>query len=89
MPFVTVTSKGGPHDDESFVAGWQMGGISALLHVGQPAVYEVLIATACVPQADLIAMDKGYTVRFIDTEVDGYWTQAIFSRATELAGGAE
>src|SRR5688572_15583154 len=31
MPFVSVASNGGPHDDDSFVAGFEMGALHALL----------------------------------------------------------
>lgn len=31
MPFVTVTSAGGPHDDDAYVAGFEMGALDACL----------------------------------------------------------
>lgn len=86
MPFVTCVSKGGPHDDESYVAGWQMGGISCLLLVGQPPLYQTTIRTDCTPQADLIAMDRGYIVEFAESEVEG-WTVAVFTRTGLSTGG--
>lgn len=88
MPFVVAQSKGGPYEDEAFCAGWAMGGLSALLAVGRPAVHEVTIYTPAIPQADLIAMDRGYTVEFSDTDVEG-WTYAVFTRAAEFEASAE
>jgi hypothetical protein len=85
MPFVTVASKGGPHDDEAFTAGWQMGGISCLLCMGQPQLYEVTIRTDCIPQADLIAMDRGYVLKTAESELEG-WSFASFTRMATLGG---
>jgi hypothetical protein len=79
MPFVVVASKGGPYDDDSFCSGWQMGGISCLLLIGHPAVYQTTIRTDCIEQADLIAMDRGYTLRIAHSDVEG-WTFACFTR---------
>lgn len=86
MPFVTVQSKGGPHDDVAYTAGWQMGGISCLLCMGQPQMYETTIRTDCIPQADLIAMDRGYTLQTVESEIEG-WSFASFTRMAELGGG--
>lgn len=63
MPFVSVRSKGGPHDDESYVAGYQMGLLDAQLggsefDQGRP------IAADSREQADLIAMRHGYIAEF-------------------------
>lgn len=85
MPFVTVTSKGGPHDDASFTAGWQLGGISMLLLMGRPTLYETTIRTDCIAQADLIAMDRGYVLKTGESGVEG-WSFAVFARATPIAG---
>lgn len=84
MPFVTVASRGGPHEDHAFCAGWQMGGISVLLQLGQMPIYEVTIRTDCVPQADLIAMDRGYTLDTMASDVAG-WTFARFTKVAPLA----
>ena len=40
MPFVTVVSKGGPHEDESYAAGWEMGVLDARLEFEKPAVLD-------------------------------------------------
>lgn len=73
MPFVCVTSKGGPYDDESFTAGWQMGALYCLLDRVSPPVHEDTIRTNCCEQADLIAMRYGYTATFEQSEIDE-WT---------------
>lgn len=60
MPFVTVASKGGPHDDASFTAGYQMGLLDERLRSGRVPDTAMPIATDCVPQADLLAMRYGW-----------------------------
>lgn len=73
MPFVTVTSVGGPHDDGSYVAGWTCGRLDARLgmfaHLGVPSHVE-WFAAALVPQVELIAMKNGYTVDLDDEETE-------------------
>lgn len=60
MPFVVVTSKGGPWDDQAYVAGYEMGLLDARLQLGIVGDgYQ--IHTWNIPQADLIAMRHGYT----------------------------
>lgn len=66
MPFVTVHSKGGPHDDESYVAGWSMGKLDTLLEHARPAMHEDTIYKDSIPQADIIAMKHGYRSHFVD-----------------------
>lgn len=62
MPFVSVESKGGPHDDDSYVCGWEMGALdSELAHREQPLLERVIHETN-TGQADLVAMRYGYTV---------------------------
>jgi len=72
MPFVTVASKGGPHDDQSYVAGWEMGALDARLEHERPAVLEMPIQLDNVQQADLLAMKHGYG--YTITEHDGQWS---------------
>lgn len=67
MPFVTVVSKGGPHDDDSYVAGYAMGLLDAKLSDGghqEP----LAVRDDCLPQVDLLAMRYGYTVAIWDGE---------------------
>lgn len=79
MPFVTVTSKGGPHDDASCCAGFEMGQLDRDLQIarGLVARLERVLQAENQPQADLIAMRRGWTATFTDTDVDG-WTHATF-----------
>ncbi|HYQ69068.1 hypothetical protein [Actinophytocola sp.] len=79
MRFVTVASKGGPHDDQSYVSGWHMGALDLRLAEFKPAHHVETIRTADVVQADLVAMRHGYCFRVEPTEVDG-WEFAEFTR---------
>lgn len=65
MPFVTVTSKGGPHEDVAYTAGWSMGALDALLEYSGPAIHEDTIYSDSVPQADRIAMKHLYRADFV------------------------
>src|ERR1035438_7379635 len=90
MPFVTVTSKGGPHDDNSFVAGYRCGQIDAILptlaQVG--AEFQVMVTPAVVPQLDLIAMRHGYqAIPGEDVPESGEWVSLRFILAP-AAGSA-
>jgi hypothetical protein len=62
MPFMVCRSRGGPYEDESFVAGWELATIDVRLT--QCAVdrlpLNVPIHTPSLPQAELIAMSHGY-----------------------------
>lgn len=62
MPFVTVTSKGGPHDDDSYTAGYAMGVLDAQILVASTfqAIVTRDVPVSSRPQADLIAMRHGY-----------------------------
>lgn len=74
MPFVTVLSKGGPHDDRSYTAGWEMGALYAELDHDHVVVRERLIHTDNAAQADLIAMKHGYRAEIEPTNVAGWST---------------
>ena len=73
MPFVTVASNGGPHDDESYVAGYAMGLLDARLSNGGPQEPES-VRDSCIPQCDLLALKHGYTIQVESTEVPGWQT---------------
>lgn len=60
MPFVTVASKGGPYDDDAYVAGYEMGQLDAALAL-RPEEHAATVRTENAIQADLIAMRHGYT----------------------------
>jgi hypothetical protein len=62
MPFVAVASQGGKYDDESYVAGWEMGRLAAQLDLAKHmrlGLPHATIHPENVPQADLLAMRVG------------------------------
>lgn len=71
MPFVVCASKGGPYDDQSFVAGYQAGMIDAQLQVargvGARTVHFPIVHTELVPQLVLIGMGHGYPAMDVDS----------------------
>lgn len=71
MPFVSVASKGGPHDDDSYTAGWEMGALDAELQHSSEPLLERYIHEASTGQADLIAMRRGFTAT-ITRRADGW-----------------
>ena len=82
IPFVSVASKGGPYDDDSFVGGYEMGQLDAHLSA-KPFIHEVAIMrTANSVQADLIAMHHGYVSEI--ATMDGYpeYSVGTFTRTT-------
>jgi hypothetical protein len=81
MPFVTCRSEGGPHDDQSYVCGYEMGKLDATLRNGIGLnYYELTIHTENVPQADLIAMEHGYAMTATQSTDVPEWTFAVFRR---------
>lgn len=78
MPFVVCRSQGGPYDDQSFVAGWEMGALDALLANFPTRRFGRTVRTASMPQVELIAMRYGYTV---EAETTDEWTTATFTRS--------
>lgn len=45
MPFVTVSSVGGPHDDGAYVAGYEMGALAVRLQMAELLGFEVGVVT--------------------------------------------
>lgn len=86
MPFVTVTSKGGPHDDDSYVAGYIMGTLDATLRVAATinATFEATIEDPNMPQVDLLAMQHGYTTTVVPIEDSPGWHSVTFTRGVGL-----
>lgn len=84
MPFLPVRSQGGPHDDDAYTAGWEMGKLDATLEYQRPAVLELPIHEANREQADLIAMKWSY--RGEVTDADPTWHSGwLVLRLTKLA----
>ncbi|MEV0357130.1 hypothetical protein AB0H71_13815 [Nocardia sp. NPDC050697] len=80
MPFVTVTSKGGPHEDRAYCAGFAMGELDMALRMRKAIDAFPLsrpIETVNRPQADLIAMKHGCVASFAETEVEGWLTLTV------------
>lgn len=82
MPFTVVASKGGPYDDAAYCAGYEMGQLDAALSAG-PRLHQVTIRTANVPQADLVAMRRGYTAQADAPSECGTWTWVVFEPMRE------
>lgn len=76
MPFVVCATQGGPYEDRSFVAGYELGCIAA-----DPALVGSTgrhIRTESVPQADLIAMHHNLSCEVGDADESGEWTHVRF-----------
>jgi hypothetical protein len=87
MPFVTVTSKGGPYDDESYTAGWEMGALDRDLRLAAllGSDTSATIRSDNLPQAELIAMAHGYlTTHEIDDETPSWALLHLTFEGNEL-----
>lgn len=87
MPFLAVTSKGGPYDDEAYVAGYEMGLLDARLAEARPDLLETTIHTTNVAQADLIAMQHGYQCTAQPSVDLPEWTHVTLRPAAASIGG--
>ena len=96
-PFVCVTSKGGPYDDQAFTAGVQVGQIDRALTVALAAGADRLRATVrtdLVEQLELVGMARGFPVLIATqvTETAEYpampeWTFVTFLTEREVERG--
>lgn len=81
MPFLPVASRGGPHDDGAYVAGYEAGRLDALL-ASCAATMEcpdsLLLHEENADQADLIAMRHGFIAE-VRLPRDG-WVLTSFTR---------
>jgi len=85
MPFVVVTSKGGPYQDDAFVAGFQCGTIAASLELAMPLnvdrLFWPIFRTALAPQIDLLAMRFGFHhVEVVSSEEWPEWATLTITR---------
>jgi hypothetical protein len=83
MPFLPVKSKGGPHDDDAYVAGYEMGLMSARLEsVGDWVVNcAFTIHAENAVQADLVAMRHGFvTTHAVEQAEYPGWAQITVTR---------
>ena len=78
MPFVPVKSRGGPHDDDAYVAGYEMGLLNAALEA-MPSYHRAVLRTDNREQADLIAMRHEYIA--VLKEAGEGWLHAEFRPA--------
>lgn len=86
MPFITVASKGGPHDDQAYVAGWEMGKLDEVLRT-EPWPYETTIRTDNVPQAELLAMKHEGQIQHRPDAIYGTeWSHVRFFRNAHIDG---
>jgi len=86
MPFVIVTSNGGPYDDAAFVAGATCGHLIAELEaVSQHGAVprDRYVRTEYLPQVDLIAMRYGYLLQLGEVDDASGHQHVSFKKATE------
>lgn len=77
MPFLPVQSRGGPHNDDAYSAGFEMGRFDGLLQAGWwPENHPLPIHGENREQADLIAMQYGYTAEITD-ETEGWINMTV------------
>lgn len=65
MPFVVVTSRGGPYDDDAFTAGFHAGQIYQHLEDDQERSlppFVLAVRADLLPQLELIAMKHGLLI---------------------------
>lgn len=83
MPFVSCVSQGGPHDDASYVAGFEAGRIWQRLQLADGiAVCSVgpdVVHRANLAQLDLIGTQFGYTLHVEPVPAAGSLGEAAWS----------
>lgn len=82
MPFLPVESRGGPHDDDAYAAGWEMGQLDNYLRYGLPVVHDLSIHVENAEQAELVAMSNGYRA-VMEPGSDG-WCSLRLTRTTDI-----
>jgi len=87
MPFVTVQSKGGPHEDAAYVAGYEMGLLDARLSVLDSYVTaaEFQIHSESAQQADLIAMRYGFKTVITVYDDCPEWSHMVVTRSQAVS----
>ena len=85
MPFIVVTSEGGPYDDDAYAAGWEAKTIQIqLIGLAEQSGPLIMVASVLIenqPQIDLVAMQQGWTVAF--EPHDDEWVTATFQRGED------
>lgn len=77
MPFVVCVSKGGPYEDQAFVAGVQFGGLWTMAQANLTPIL-AMVYKELLPQIDLLAMNFGYT---LDTRDHDEWIGVHLSKS--------
>ena len=90
-PFIVCQSKGGPYDDESFVAGAYFGSLMAAFEIAEDVslMEPVTVPTAIVPQIDLLAMNNHYVMHSAASEELPEWSAVSFVRFEENPGDSD
>lgn len=86
MPFLPVTSRGGPFDDEAFTAGWQAGVVDRsleVLAVLDGRALSFLVDSRLGDQMRLLGMKHGYPAVTLEP-LDGCpeWVRVTFRAST-------
>lgn len=92
MPFIVVTSVGGPFDDDAYVAGFEMGKLDALLgdYLRAGVEVEEVVRTENVPQADLIGMRNEWAMEHRPSALTpDVWSHVRFTRIEGRCEGNE
>lgn len=89
LPFVVVESAGGQYDDEAFAVGWDCGALYAELDFCKQL--DALppkrwMKPGALVQADLIAMDRGFTMVRGDADPGSGWVVVSFGRQEHVCG---
>lgn len=89
MPFVVCQSQGGPFDDVSFTIGFELGQIDRELAMCQTLSSEPIaryIHEDGLPQLDLIAMRRGFTIKVGHLDGSDEWRYVEFIRESDADG---
>jgi hypothetical protein len=91
LPFVACTDHGGPYDPDSFAAGWAAGQLDLALAAAAElgGSFDRYVRPALVPQIDLIAMRRGYTMRAEPWNEEPEWVRVQLHPAVDADGDVE
>lgn len=81
LPFVVCASKGGPYEDDAYVAGYEAAQIDSVLErlaVGSDVT--VTVHAPNLPQIELVAMRRGCAAKVTGEEVDG-WVSITYTKS--------
>lgn len=91
IPLVSVTSRGGPFDDESYKAGFELGQFSAMLSALPDTVthyaYPIMVRVSNLHQMDLVAMNYNFCLHV--TQIEEACALVVVTRSRPLTLVAE